>query len=65
MAGSTNYTNYGQIAGTREHGSLIFFYAADQKSVIKGVTVERIFAEKVAGGMPYMKTIPPGPGGEQ
>jgi hypothetical protein len=27
LSGSTNYTNYGQIAGEREHGSLIFFYA--------------------------------------
>ena len=28
LSGSTNYTNYGQIAGTREHGSLIFYVRA-------------------------------------
>ena len=42
LSGSTNYTGYAQIAGTREHGSLIFYYAPDQKSVITGVTVERM-----------------------
>ena len=54
LSGSTNYTGYAQIAGTREHGSLIFYYAPDQKSVITGVTVERIFTEAVAGdGMDF------------
>jgi hypothetical protein len=51
LSGSTNWTGYGNssIAGQREHGSLIFFYAANGTSVIKGITVERIFAEKSAG----------------
>jgi hypothetical protein len=54
LSGSTNYTEYAQIAGTREHGSLVFFYAPDQTSVIKGITVQRLFVEKVAGdGMDF------------
>ena len=50
LSGSTNYTNYTQIAGQREHGSLIFFYQGNPAHrPIVGITVERIFAEKVAG----------------
>ena len=53
LSGSTNYTSYDQIAGEREHGSLIFFYAR-APMVIRGITVERIFAEAVAGdGMDF------------
>jgi hypothetical protein len=55
LSGSTNYTNYTQIAGQREHGSLIFFYQVNpQLPPIVGVNVERIFTESVAGdGMDY------------
>jgi hypothetical protein len=50
LTGSTNYTNYTQIAGQREHGSLIFFYQSNPVLLpIVGVTIERIFAEAVAG----------------
>lgn len=58
LSGSTNYTNYGQIAGEREHGSLIFFYANSLGHVIKGITVERIFSESVAGdGMDFGDSV--------
>ena len=50
LSGSTNYTNYTQIAGAREHGSLIFFYQTNPAlPPIVGITVERILAEKIAG----------------
>jgi hypothetical protein len=46
LSGSTNYTNGAQIAGQREHGSLIFFYQQDPAlPPIVGVTIERIFTE--------------------
>jgi hypothetical protein len=43
LHGATNYTSYAQIAGPREHGSLIFFYQFDPAlPPIVNLTVERV-----------------------
>jgi hypothetical protein len=52
LSGSTNYTSGAQIAGEREHGSLIFFYAAlgaGAEAAIRNITALRVLTDKIAG----------------